>query len=170
MEISLDVLEKLLPNVLTVVTQLVATFVLFFFMKKLAWQPVREILQKRADYEQKRLTDAQQLKETSEKMNEQARQELLKAGAEAKELISIGKSEAERIRNELIEDAKKKSAEKISDARKEIAYEKDQMRSEIHQEIIDVAFVAAEKLLAEKLDAQTDRQEIADFVKEVVKK
>ena len=168
MGINVDILEKLLPNVITIMTQLAATLVLFHFMKKLAWQPVREILHKRSEYEHNRLSEAQRLKEESLMLNEKARKEIQQAGAEAKQLISIGKSEAERIRNELLEEAKRRSEETISDAQNEIALEKEQVRRDIHKEIVEVAMIAASKLVNEKLDDQKDRQAIEQFVKEVI--
>jgi len=169
MEFNIDVLEKMLPNILTVLTQLGATFILFYFIKKLAWKPVREIIQKRSEAEQNKLIEAQRLKEESEKINIQAKQELQQAGADAKQLISVGRSEAERVKSELLEAAKKKSEEQLDDARKEIEYEKVLMRTELHNEMVDVALMAAEKLLSEKFDEKRDRQEIEKFVKEVVK-
>jgi len=169
MEFNIDVLGKMVPNILTALTQLGATFILFYFIKKLAWKPVREILQKRSETEQNRLIEAQKLKDESEKINIQAKQELQQAGADAKQLISVGRSEAERVKNELLEDARRKSEEKLNEARKEIEYEKVLMRTELHNQIVDVALIAAEKLLSEKFDEKKDRQEIEKFVKEVVK-
>jgi len=169
MEFNIDVLGKMVPNILTALTQLGATLILFYFIKKLAWKPIREILRKRSETEQNRLIEAQKLKDESEKINLQAKQELQQAGADAKQLISVGRSEAERVKNELLEDARKKSEEKLNEARKEIEYEKVLMRTELHNEMVDVALTAAEKLLSEKFDEKKDRQEIEKFVKEVVK-
>ena len=161
MQINIDILEKLLPNVLTIVTQLIATFILFYFMKKLAWKPVREILQKRSEFEHNKLMEAARLKE------EQAKQEIQKAGIEAKQLITIGKTEGERIKSELMAEAKRRSEEALADTKKELALEKEQLKKEIHKEIVEVAMMAAGKLVSEKLDEDKDRQAIERFIKEV---
>ncbi|MBR4422532.1 MAG: ATP synthase F0 subunit B, partial [Erysipelotrichaceae bacterium] len=54
-----DILSQLIPNVWTVITQLCATAVLFFLMYKLAWKPVKKILDARSEYEQARLSEAE---------------------------------------------------------------------------------------------------------------
>ena len=167
MQINIDILEKLLPNVLTIVTQLIATFILFYFMKKLAWKPVREILQKRSEFEHNKLMEAARLKEESELLNQQAKREIQKAGVEAKQLITIGKTEGERIKSELLAEAKRRSEEALADTKKELALEKEQLKKEIHKEIVEVAMMAAGKLVSEKLDEDKDRQAIERFIKEV---
>ena len=40
----------------------------------------------------------------------------------------------------------------------------------MHQEIVDVALSATEKMLNEKLDEKSQKSEIDSFVKEVIKK
>ncbi|MDD2591269.1 MAG: F0F1 ATP synthase subunit B [Erysipelotrichaceae bacterium] len=167
MQINIDILEKLLPNVITIITQLIATFILFYFMKKLAWKPVREILRKRSEFEHNKLVEAQRLKAESETLNQQARQEVQKAGIEAKQLIEMGKSEAERIKDEMMNEAKKRSETLLADAKKEIIFEQETARNELQSEIVEVAMLAASKLIDQKLDENEDRKAIERFIKEV---
>ena len=52
----IDILGQLVPNVWTALTQLCATALLFFLMYKLAWKPVKKILDARSEYESSRLS------------------------------------------------------------------------------------------------------------------
>jgi F0F1-type ATP synthase membrane subunit b/b' len=45
--------------------------------------------------------------------------------------------------------------------------EKEQLKKKIHKEIVEVAMMAAGKLVSEKLDEDKDRQAIERFIKEV---
>ena len=61
-----DILELLVPDVWTALTQLCATALLFFLMYKLAWKPVKKILDERSKFEQQKLSEAAALKEDSD--------------------------------------------------------------------------------------------------------
>lgn len=166
MELNIDILESLLPNVLTIVTQLLATTILFILMKKLAWQPVQDILNKRSEYEQSRLTEAERLKQETTRMNEEARQELSSASEKAKKIISAGELEGERIKQQLIQDGQKESEETITQARKKMAFEREEMQKELQNQVVDIAITVAEKLMVEKMDETKDREAIQRFIKE----
>ena len=87
MNIDIDVLSQLMPNIFTVITQLCATAVLFLLMYKLAWQPVKKILDARSEYEEKRLTDAEALKNKNEQLNAEASQQIEEANVQAQQII-----------------------------------------------------------------------------------
>ena len=53
-----DILNQLVPNVWTALTQLCASAVLFFVLYKLGYKPVRKILDTRSEYEQNKLAQA----------------------------------------------------------------------------------------------------------------
>ena len=44
MELNLDIQGQLLPNIATVIVQLLATLVLFVVAKKLLWKPAKKYL------------------------------------------------------------------------------------------------------------------------------
>ena len=56
---------------------------------------------------------------------------------------------------------------KLSSALREISHQKAQMREEIESEIIDVALLAASKLIEGKVDEAEDRKQIQHFIKDV---
>lgn len=167
MELNLDLVSSLLPNLITMLTQLVSTGILFFFMKKLAWEPVRKILNSRSEFEQNKLLEAEKKNAESKEYRIQAEEELQKAGVKAKELIETGSREGQRIKQKLADEAKREYDEAIAEARREITYEKKRAREEMKKEMIDIAIMSAEKLLNEKLDENKDRQLVESFVKEL---
>ena len=169
MKIETDVLGQLLPNPLTMLAQLCATAILFFLMYKLAYKPVKKILDKRSEYEQSRLSDADNLKKKYEDLHAEAEKEITDAKAKAQEIINKAQDEGNRVKNNLIDEGKQKSQQIIDEAQNNIAMQKSKMLDEMHGEIVDVALTAAEKLLQSKLDSKNDKESIDEFIKEVTK-
>ncbi|HPX32252.1 MAG TPA: F0F1 ATP synthase subunit B [Erysipelotrichaceae bacterium] len=165
-----DILELLMPNILTVATQLLATAILFTLMYLLAWKPVKRILDARSEYEQSRLTDADELKEESEMLNEKANEYIEKAKIQAQETIRKAQEEGLRLKNNLLEEGKQKSQQLVEEAQYNITLQKNKMLEDMHQEIVNVAITAAEKMLQEKLDSQSDIDSIESFINEVTGK
>lgn len=170
MKIETDILGQLIPNPLTMFVQLCATALLVFLMYKLAYKPIRNILDKRSEYEQSRLSDADKLKKEYEDLHQQAEQEINDAKSKAKEIISNAQDEGNRVKNNLINEGKSKSQQIIDEAQNTIALQKNKMLDEMHGEMVDVALSAAEKILQSKLDSKNDKESIDEFIKEVTNK
>jgi len=170
MTINIDVLKQLMPNPLTVIAQLLATAILFTLMTVLVWKPVKKILDTRREYEQSRLTDAQKLKEENEELNAQAKQQIDEAALEAQKLVTKAQMEGSRLKENLIEEGKQKSQQLVEEAQHNITLQKNKMLEDMHEEIVDIAMSAAEKMLQQKLNSESDKQSIETFIKEVTNK
>lgn len=167
MNIDIDVLNQLMPNILTVVTQLCATALLFFLMYKLAWKPVKRILDTRSEYEQSRLTEADKLRKDNEALNAEANKQIEEANAQAQEIVSRAQAEGLRLKENLVDEGRQKSQQMVEDAQRNITLQKNKMLEDMHEEVVDIAMQAAEKMLQRKLDSQADRDSIENFIKEV---
>jgi F-type H+-transporting ATPase subunit b len=86
---------------------------------------------------------------------------------EVKTIVDQGKEEARRIKEKLINDAKAEADSKLEAARREIEHEKTQLYKDIETEIVDVALMAAKKLMESKIDEIHDRQQVAQIIKDV---
>lgn len=167
MGLELDIAGKLFPNIITMAVQLLATGVLFLGFKKLLWKPMQTYLQKRADVADQALRDAYEAKLLAEERQKDAEALLGKAAMDAKDIIESGKQEGNRVKELLLAEAKNEADNKLSSALREIAHQKTQMREEIESEIIDVALLAASKLIEGKVDETEDRRQIQHFIKDV---
>lgn len=166
MMIDIDIAQQLFPNPTTMLIQLCATGVLFYFIKKYLWKPAREMMAKRADFVHEKLNDAElQLTDAKEK-NKSAHEEVSKAVFKSQEIITKAEKEARNSRDEILEQAKKDAAYKLEKAQDEIAKERNQMREEMTEEMVDVALLAAEKLISGKVDRDVDQKTIERFVME----
>lgn len=170
MKIETDILGQLIPNPLTMIVQLCATAVLVFLMYKLAYKPIKAIMDTRSEYEQSRLTDADKLKKEYEDLHAKAEKEVNDAKTKAKQIVTEAQDEGNRVKTNLIDEGKAKSQQIIDDAQNNIALQKNKMLDEMHGEIVDVALSAAEKILQTKLDSKDDKDSINEFIKEVTNK
>ena len=169
MQIDIDVLENLMPNVLTVVTQLCATLVMFLLLKKFAWEPVKKIMATRSAYEQERLEEAERLKQENLELRAQMDKQLADASRKAQETIQNAQLEGQRMKDNLVSEGRERSKQLLDEAEHSIELERNKMLDEVHEEIVDVALSATEKMLSEKLDEESDRRVIDSFIKEVTR-
>ena len=143
---------------------------LFFALYKLAYKPVKKILDARSEYEQNRLAEADALKKENEEMKKQMEAELAKADDKAREVIEEARQEGNRIKEVLEQEGKEKSEQMMAEAREDIEQQRSKMLSEMHEEIVNVAMTATERLLNDKLNKKTDRKAVDEFIKEVTEK
>ena len=165
-----DILELLVPDVWTALTQLCATAVLFFLMYKLAWKPVKKILDDRSNFEQEKLSQAAALKEENEKTREQAKEIISDANRSAEAIVKEAREEGQTLKKELIAEGEKQSAQLLENAKHEIDLQKAKMMEEMRSQIVDTAISAAEKVLQNNIDAEAEKLSINSFVKEVIGK
>lgn len=167
MELSLDIAGQLVPNLATIIVQLLATGVLLFFIKKWLWLPARDYLEKRATYAQEQIASAEALKHEAMTINADANATLRLAGSQARVLVDKAKNDSALLKDAILKEAKREVDQKIEAAQREIKFQQRAMQEEVTKEIVDVALAATERLLIDKTTDEEDRKAIERFVKEV---
>lgn len=162
-----EIMGKLFPNPLTMLIQLAATGVLFYWFRRLLWGPTKKYLATRAELADRQLREAEESKNNASLLHEQAKTQLYEAAKEAHSLVERGKEEGTRVREQLSKDGKHEADLKLQAALREISYQRQQMEDSIQNEIVDVALLAAKKLIEDKVDETTDRGQIERFLKDV---
>jgi len=102
-------------------------------------------------------------------MKEEYESELKQAKDEAKTIIINAEEQAKARREEIIAQAEKEAAYIIEMANKQIEQEKANVEKELKSQVVDLAFLAAEKILTENLDQDKNRHLIDKFLNEVGK-
>ncbi len=167
MNLNIDIAGQLFPNAMTMVVQLAATGLLFFGFKKLLWIPIQNYIAKRAEHADSLLKEAHDANSVARANQLQSEVMLTEAAKEAKQIIENGKVEGVRVKDQLIQTGKLAADAKLESAAREIDHQRRQLRSEIEGEIVDVALLAASKLLEGKIDEAEDRRQIQSMVKNV---
>lgn len=167
---NVDVQGALFPNVLTMLTQLLSTLIIFLAVKKFLWKPVKNILAKRSEKMQESLDSAFKQNEEATKNLEESKKELEQAKTSSKEIIDSARVEATNLKNEIVADAKKQAQNKLDSAESKIEQRRNEVRDELHDEMVNVAMAAVSKLLEEKATSDDDQKALDKYIKEVKKK
>ncbi|NTW96376.1 MAG: F0F1 ATP synthase subunit B [Erysipelotrichaceae bacterium] len=167
MDLNIDILTKLFPDLITMVAQLGATGLLLFGFKKYLWKPMTAYLEKRAEAEDSALRMADEANKLAQVNLAHSEMNLSETSVQVNTMIEQGKEEARRIKEKLLSDAKAEADGKLDAARREIEHEKLQLRKDIEKEIIDVALVAAKRLMEDKVDIDHDRLQVQQIIKDV---
>ena len=165
MDLGIDIQGNLMPNPLTMVTQLLATFLIFLMFKRFLWKPVKEILAKRSQAMQGELDQARKVREEADIFLDEAKHEVDVARETGRRIVSDAQAEAETVRDTILQEADAKAKSRLDAAEAQIAQKEEDMRNELQDEVADLAILAAEKLLREKVDEARDREFIDNFLK-----
>ncbi len=163
---TFDIQGVLFPNLITMLVQLCSTFLLFMLCKKLLWKPAREILAKRKQKMSEDLETSQKLKDEASQELEKAKEKLEQARAKSGEIVESARKEANDLKTEIINKANQEASTRLDQASKEIEQKKQDAQKEIHDEMVDVALAAVSKLLNEKSTSEDDKKAIEEYIGE----
>lgn len=162
-----EFINKLIPSWQAFVIQVLATLILFFFIVKFLFKPIREILKKRQDYIESNINESKISLQEANKKKEEYEQQLSSINTQAQNIILEAKNEGEKIKEKKILEADEEIANKKEALRKEIEQEKIRANDEIRQTIIDVAIGASSKILEREVSSKDNEHLVDEFIKEV---
>jgi len=143
---------------------LISTFLIIVITRKFFWRYAKEYLDGRAAHIQSELEESQDNLQASEEMKQQYEEKLAKARAEATEIVSSAKQRATTQANTIVSDAKNNAAIMKEKALHDIEREKANVREQIKEEISEVAFMAAQKVVEKELDEGIHKKYVKDFI------
>ncbi len=154
----MEVLAKLGVDGKLLLAQAINFAVLFWVLRRFAYQPMLDFLEKRSAKIEKGLADA-----------EAARKKLEDVAAKEKNVLTEARNEARAIIAAAEESAKKRDAERMTEtearvkrfleeAETKIAEEKDKALQGAKAEIATLVTLSVEKILKEKIDSKKDHE------------
>ncbi|MGM9969875.1 MAG: F0F1 ATP synthase subunit B [Anaeroplasma sp.] len=154
-----------LTDVVDVSIQLAATIILFVVVRFFFWKPITNILETRRQAIDKSLEDAEIAKKNAIEIEAQLKNELNDAKLRIKEMLDKAEKDANIKREVIINDAKEEARKRLDNLELELEQEKKSMEKQIRQEMVDVAFAAAEKIVAKEIN----HDKYLDIVDEILK-
>ena len=142
-----------------------AIAILFIFLSKLLFNPVRELLAKRQEKITEDLETAEKAKEDSIQIKQEYEGKLRDVHKEAEGILSDTRKKALLQEREIVEEAKEEAHRIRVRADKDIALEKNKVKDEVKQEMIAIASAMAGKMVA----ASISEQQQADLIEETLK-
>ena len=145
--------------------QLVSTIILFIIVRIFFWKPITNILEKRREAMDHDLEEAKASKEAAFETQRKLEGELADAKFKIRTMLDQAEKEANLKRDEILSKAKEDAQKRMENLEIELENEKKSMEAEIRKEIVDVAFEAAEKIVAREIN----QDKYLDVVDEILK-
>ena len=163
-----DFIKKIFPNgYWDFLIQLLAFVVLLLIVFFLGYKPVRKMLQKRHDAVEGMIQDA----ETNQKVAREAaakKEATIEEGKQqAASIVANAKKQAETEAGAILARAEEEAMLKRKKADEDIAAAKEASKQEIHDQIVDVAIAASEKVLSREVSEKDNRALLDDFLKDM---
>lgn len=149
----------------TIVT--LATFVILLaLLKKFAWGPLKEVMDKRERDINKYIDDAEQAKINAQKLEEENRKTLKETQDEVQRILDDAKIQARKQHEEIIHEANVRANGMIETAQSEINSEKERALADINNQVSEISVLIASKVLRKEISEQDQKDLVEKYLKE----
>ena len=149
------------------VFQGIAIFIIFTVASKLLLDPVRKILNERKERVENDQKEAARNREEALRIKEEYDGKIKNIDKEAEQILSDARTKSLRREDEIVGDARQEASRIIASARQEAELEKKRVKDEVKQEMISVASLMSEKIVAASIDADKQNALIEQTLQEI---
>ncbi|MCU0847204.1 MAG: F0F1 ATP synthase subunit B [Spirochaetes bacterium] len=158
-------LLKVDPGLLlwTVITFLILLLILW----KAAWKPIVEALDSRAEKIRGDIENAEKSRQEAEKILNQHREMMANARSESAQIISKGREEAEKIKNDIVDKANSESKAIAERAKKEIEMVKEKALTDLKAEVVMLSTEIAAKIINKNINADDQKSLVNEALNKI---
>jgi F-type H+-transporting ATPase subunit b len=156
--------DKLPIALITLIAQLVATTVLFLVVRFKFWNVVTSFIDARKNAVQAELDKAENAKIEVEQATIESKELVQNARTTANNIIQQAKTLSEKEAEEILNDAHDKIESDKEKALREIDQKEIELRRNIQQEIVDVAYLLADKMVNKQMDEKHNQLIVDEFL------
>jgi len=144
------------------------TIVLFLItlwvLKRYAFGPIQKMIDERREQIRQSIEAADAARDESRKLLEEHRQLIAQARGEAEAILAEARRTRESMEHRMREETEAERQRRLEETRKEIAAETTRALEQIRAEVADLTLEAASRVVGRALDAERDRELIAEAV------
>lgn len=144
-----------------------AVLVLFTLLSYLLFNPARDFLKKRQERIKSDIDTAQKDKEEARKLREDYEARIQNIHAEAEEILSEARKKALQNEAKILDDAREEAARILARANAQVELEKKAAADDMKKEMISIASLMAEKIVAGAMTPQIQETLLEDTLKEI---
>ena len=137
---------------------------LLLILKKFAYPALLGAVEARERALQQQLDEAERNRAESAAMLAEHKKLLAEARTQAHGLLVEARTTAEKERALAMEKTLQEQQQLLERARRDIAGERDRAIAELRREAVDLSLAAASKLIGERLDSDTDRKLVQEYL------
>ncbi|MGL5979105.1 MAG: F0F1 ATP synthase subunit B [Erysipelotrichaceae bacterium] len=162
MEIQIS--NYLALNPLDMILVLISTTLIVLIGKKYFWSVILDYFKRREDFINSELHAARSNRESSERVLADYRDQIKSAKSEASTIVEQAKHQAELERREIMARAKHEAELVKASAQAQIKRDRIEVQKAIKNEISEVAFLAAKKIVEKELDEASYQKYVDEFI------
>ncbi len=166
MEAITNLLTQLGINVPLLIAQLVNFILLFILIYMFGYKRILAMLDERSKKVKEGLEKAEQIKQQAAEADKALRAQLDTARKEAQAVLAQASQMGEKVREEARQEAKKEAEAVMARARSEIQRERDGTIESLRREFAEIAILAAEKVIQQRLDKDANRSIVEKVLEE----
>lgn len=161
-----SVIENLGINWKLFLAQLINFAIVFFVLKRFLFKPIQNVLDKREKSIKKGLDDAKEAESNLQMAENKYKEKVEQARIEGNKVIAQAQEKHNVIVSKAQTDAKKEAQDIMDDTKKRVEDEERKMVSRAKKQVVDLTFLATEKLLDKEIDKETNKEFIEKLINE----
>ncbi|WP_436963070.1 F0F1 ATP synthase subunit B [Staphylococcus xylosus] len=150
----------------TIIVTCITFGILLLLLKKFAWGPLKDVMDKREHDINKDIDDAEQAKLNAQKLEEQNKQTLKETQDEVQRILEDSKVQARKQHEEIIHEANIRANGMIETAQNEINSEKERAIADINNQVSELSVLIASKVLQKEISEQDQKALVEKYIKE----
>lgn len=131
-----------------------------------AYKPILRMLDQRSARVKESMDRAEFIRQEAERAEKAMQEQLGQARREGQAILQQAAQAGERVKEEARQEARREAEALVGRARTQIQLERDQALDDLRREFADLAILAAEKVINERLDRETHRRLIEETLEE----
>jgi F-type H+-transporting ATPase subunit b len=155
------------PSVGLMIWTLIAFFVSYLLLRKLAFPRIQDALQRRQKAIDDSIDAAERTRREAEELLGEYRERLREARKQADDIMDRARKAGEQHERETVDDARKRREELLEAARRDIEIETQRAIQELRKEVADLTVLATEKVTRKSLDDADHRRLVDDALSEL---
>ena len=161
-----DILDKLIPDFWSFLTQLIAFIILIVVVTFLIYKPVKKMLSKRKENIEKEIKEAEDKNKEAAENVESSKNLIKESHVEADKIIASAKNEAIKQADLIKQENAKEIVQMKEEAKKDIAKEQTLAKEQLKNDVVDVAILMSSKILEREVKKEDNEKIIDELLKE----
>jgi len=146
---------------------LVTFGILFFALWKLAWGPLRSVIDQRRESIEQSIKAAEAMERKADLKYKEYLESMAQARHEAEEIIERAHKVGESTKSEIVDQAREHAQKEVEDAREQIQRETRKAIQEIKDQVADLTILAASKVTGKSMSKEDHLRLVDEALSEV---
>jgi F-type H+-transporting ATPase subunit b len=150
------------PSVLLL--QVVAFVILYLLLRRYLFRPLFAVMAQRQAAIKEGLAAGEQAKTELARIDQERARLLAEAREQGREQVRQAVREGEQAREQILAEARVESQEMRERARRALELEREEAALALRRQVVELALLAADKAVLRRLDEETHRRVVDDFI------